>query len=1424
MPTASLEFTLFLNTAGIGRGMGSARKVVADGIRGMAQSAKEESQRIQSALSSITAFRELKQSVVETRAEWAKTQAEATRLGTALNQVGPPVKGLKQEFEKAKQAAAEAQGAFIQQSVALNSLRTSMAAAGVSTTGLASTQARLRAELAANEASFQSQARAMQRMQDAKNLLGFKSDHSAEREIQRLEAAYKRLAASGKLSHEELARAHTTLQTEIAEVRNGIGQAEASWASHFQMTTLGFAALMASLAGVNAALTGSFAAFSRFTFHMAEVYTLSDAAPATFAKVSHEMRTMSAEMGRSASDSAQALYNVVSAGVALEKGVEVVRLATKAAVAGVSDVKTAATIGIQVINAYGKNLNELEGVYDLLFKTVKIGVTTLPELAQELGVVLPIARNAGVSFLEVSAAMAEMTKAGIRTPEAATALKAMIKDLASPAPESAQRMRELGISWQGLIPTLTKIASLNLGVSDIRKIVPEVRADTALLSLTSRLKNLMATLEEMGDSAGATEVAYQKVAATPEEKIRHLKAAMEELSIQMGSVVSGATTPVIEGLTGLAQSASRASPVVGILTGAVGTFVAGSLAWNLGLKQMAAGLALGSANAFVFARSLNSLTAGSLFASLANGIDAVTAATARLVASPVGLAMLTAAGAYHVITKRAADHKLAVDRESSALARQADQFNILTGLMKQVNQESATLGNSHLDRPIAEMLLSVKDGTLSFVEAQKQAKAYADEVQVTAGMVKNAMGQLKAAENDLFSSGRWATLNEQTKRFSVAMVAPVEAAKEAFVKAIGVTDNQLTRYNEALNQHKEKLKATVDNETRSYKEMADAAATAFDTTNQMQESQFARRREQLQDLANSFLAFGVRPALAMLERVERNAQEQNFSQRAMLQAFAALATEETDARLREAERYQTKALLLAEQEYQAKKNNATRLGLDEHRVEEERLQAKKSVLEKTAAAYRQSIDRMISEEKRLRDEAYRLTEQRKDFSASVAERIAAIREKGMDPVQVYLSRQKRIAREQSQAETELQAGNFESARKHAEKMVTLAEATFEAVKVGSKTVVEAKQAESRAIEQIRTAEQLHNDSLQEESRSKLAAADALAKSVEASTDKLGRLRDTVQEVDRLLAKEHTIIIDTDTKAIAELGPKIDELLAKIKPVVAIKAELQGGAKELESMLADALNGKMVEFEDKAKRASTLFQKFRTEFAGWQPEIKAPFDATAAAGAVRSITDKIEELKAADQALADKKVSVTVDTTQAVTGLESLAGLIEQLPSEKTVTIHYVEKREGDSSTPAPGFARGGFLPGWGGGDRIPALLEAGEFVLNRFAVRRYGLDRLHAMNRMNLPRFVQGGLVSPPKIRIPSIPRFEFGGVVRNLVIPTIPAMPAFASGGAVNPQVESVVRLELYAAGRPVATIPGPRQQIRQFVDALQEMQRGLR
>jgi len=83
--------------------------------------------------------------------------------------------------------------------------------------------------------------------------------------------------------------------------------------------------------------------------------------------------------------------------------------------------------------------------------------------------------------------------------------------------------------------------------------------------------------------------------------------------------------------------------------------------------------------------------------------------------------------------------------------------------------------------------------------------------------------------------------------------------------------------------------------------------------------------------------------------------------------------------------------------------------------------------------------------------------------------------------------------------------------------------------------------------------------------------------------------------------------------------------------------------------------------------------------------------------------------------------------------------------------------------------RSGGLPGYGGGDRIRALLEAGEFVVRKEAVAKYGSAFFHALNSM---RFNLPDLQNTVKARI--------GGMISSLSIPDIPVQ-RFADGNLVS-------------------------------------------
>jgi len=99
---------------------------------------------------------------------------------------------------------------------------------------------------------------------------------------------------------------------------------------------------------------------------------------------------------------------------------------------------------------------------------------------------------------------------------------------------------------------------------------------------------------------------------------------------------------------------------------------------------------------------------------------------------------------------------------------------------------------------------------------------------------------------------------------------------------------------------------------------------------------------------------------------------------------------------------------------------------------------------------------------------------------------------------------------------------------------------------------------------------------------------------------------------------------------------------------------------------------------------------------------------------------------------------------ATTAIDASEQRIVALTRDREVTIYInevVRKRWGGM---IQRFAAGGRLAGYGGGDRIPALLEAGEYIIRKEAVSRFGAGIFHALNNLRLPAlpgFATGGPV-----------------------------------------------------------------------------------
>lgn len=487
-------------------------------------------------LGQLSAFRDLQSSLVQNEAQLNATRARIRELADELIRTEKPTKAQQQAYRALTGEARAMEQAIAGQKGQLAQLSGALKSAGVDTNHLSNEQKRLAADLAQASKAADQQAR----IAGARDALGVRPHREIRGEIVQLQRQYQMLQRTGTLTTAELAQAKVRLRERVAELNTGTN----GWAESLGQVRLQVGAAAAGMGALVYAGGSVLKFYAQYAQQIAAVDSITDMSREQIKGMSDQVRELSVLMGRDATQSAAALNDILSSGVSDENGISTLALATKAAIAGLTDTGTAVQGGLAVVNAYGEGIENLELRYDQMFLAVRDGVVSFEELSRFIGDVLPTAKAAGVGFDEVSAAIARMTVAGIRAPQATTALKGAINALAAPTPDAADKMAELGISWRGLTGTLEDIAALDLNIADMRALVPDVEARTAVLSLTQEMSAMRAEVEAMGSASGSMEAAYAKLADTPQAELDKFNATWDEMRLQLGEAAT-AFLPVV---------------------------------------------------------------------------------------------------------------------------------------------------------------------------------------------------------------------------------------------------------------------------------------------------------------------------------------------------------------------------------------------------------------------------------------------------------------------------------------------------------------------------------------------------------------------------------------------------------------------------------------------------------------------------------------------------------------------------------------------------------------------------------------------------------------------------------------------------------------------------------------------------------------
>lgn len=330
--------------------------------------------------------------------------------------------------------------------------------------------------------------------------------------------------AQGKKIYYGIVLDNAQLRQDAEQSKNifrGIGDASTASASRIDSAYKSVSGTLMKLGAAVSAVElakGIYNFADRFERSMAEVTTISETVTNDLGKFKQEIIEMSTEIPVPADEAAKALYQIVSAGHDGAAGLEVLRVSAKAAVGGVTETVTAADAITSILNAYKKGAGEAENISDQLFTTVRLGKTTMGELGHSISQAIPIAASFGIESEQVLAAIATLTKSGTPTAQAVTQVRAAVKAASEQLGDGYFKTHTF---QQGLQEIAKKAGGSE---AKLRALVPEIEAMNGILGLTGiNAKTAASDLEELMNSAGATEAAFQKMASETSSQLTILK-------------------------------------------------------------------------------------------------------------------------------------------------------------------------------------------------------------------------------------------------------------------------------------------------------------------------------------------------------------------------------------------------------------------------------------------------------------------------------------------------------------------------------------------------------------------------------------------------------------------------------------------------------------------------------------------------------------------------------------------------------------------------------------------------------------------------------------------------------------------------------------------------------------------------------------
>ncbi len=302
----------------------------------------------------------------------------------------------------------------------------------------------------------------------------------------------------------------------------------------------------------------------------------------------NKIADMSKQTGISAEELNETLYQAMSAGIPVTEdmgtALAAVQTAAKLSVGGFTSSSTAMSGLTTAINAYGLSADDASRIADEFILVQNKGVTTVDELASNMGRAISTGSAYGVNLENLNAAYISLTKGGISTAESTTYLSSMMNELGDSGSDVGKVLQEkTGMSFSQLMDNGYSLAD----VLDI--LMASVDGDSSALMnlwgsaeagkaanaiLTQGTDNFRQSLDDLGNSSGTTEDAYNTMMDTADGKMKQVKETANDLFIKVFEKAEPVIAAVLDGFQWLIENAQILVPFLVALGVAFGVMQA----------------------------------------------------------------------------------------------------------------------------------------------------------------------------------------------------------------------------------------------------------------------------------------------------------------------------------------------------------------------------------------------------------------------------------------------------------------------------------------------------------------------------------------------------------------------------------------------------------------------------------------------------------------------------------------------------------------------------------------------------------------------------------------------------------------------------------------------------------------------------------